>query len=116
VRFARENAALNRCSAVKFQRADIHTWQPRRRYRIAMANLFSGILIASAPTLASAVEPGGALIASGILRDQWDEVLSAFDAVGLRLELSVARGKWCAVLCRASEAACSPPLLIRGAS
>lgn len=102
VRAARTNALLNRCARVTIDEADITRWTTgRKRHRVVMANLFSGLLLAGAPRILRALAPGGGLILSGILRTQEGEVLAAFLAAGLTLEKSVHRGKWVALLLRA---------------
>lgn len=102
VRAARANARLNRCSRVDLTEADITRWSPGRRcHRVVMANLFSGLLLAGAPRILRALAPCGALILSGILRSQEDEVLAAFLSAGLKLEKTARRGKWVALLLRA---------------
>ena len=96
VRIAHENAEINRCRAISTTQQDVFKWKPRKKYDVVLANLFSEILIAAAPRLASAVRPGGTLIFSGVLHRQSAEVVEAFARQGLRLERLVQRGKWCA--------------------
>ena len=96
VRIARENAEINGCRAISTVQGDVFKWKPRRKYDVVLANLFSEILIAVAPRLASAVRPGGTLIFSGVLHHQSPEVVEAFARQGLHLEHLVKRGKWCA--------------------
>ena len=45
---------------------------------LVMANILSGPLVELAPTLSDLVRPGGQIVLSGILREQDDEVLSAY--------------------------------------
>jgi ribosomal protein L11 methyltransferase len=61
---------------------------------VVAANLFSGVLIEAARTIASAVAPGGELLLSGVLREQEQEVLSAFDRMQMRLLKVGRKGKW----------------------
>ncbi|MEO6788302.1 MAG: 50S ribosomal protein L11 methyltransferase, partial [Chthoniobacteraceae bacterium] len=68
VRVAKENAAANRIAGVRFIRSDLLKWSPPRQWPVVLANVFSTTLIAAAPVIASAVERGGRLILSGILR------------------------------------------------
>jgi ribosomal protein L11 methyltransferase len=64
------------------------------RHGLILANLFSGILVEAAPRIARALQPGGELWLSGVLRPQGEEVAAACRAAGLRQLKSVARGRW----------------------
>ena len=94
VRVAKENAAANKIRGVHFSRMDVLKWNAPRRWPVVVANVFSATLISAAPRIARAVEKGGRLILSGILRTQEREVLSAFRKQGCRLDLAVRKGKW----------------------
>jgi len=94
VRTTKENAKLNAISAVTVKKSDVRQWTPARTWPVVAANLFSGLLIEVAPRIAAAVTPGGALIFSGILRDQEKAVVIALKAAGLRIEKIVRKGKW----------------------
>ena len=103
VRVAKENAAANRITGVRFTRSDVLKWTPPREWPVVLANVFSTTLIAAAPRIASAVEKSGRLILSGILRTQEREVLSAFRKQGCRLERAVRKGKWVTLLTRRAK-------------
>jgi ribosomal protein L11 methyltransferase len=96
VRVAKENAKANHASALTVKKLDVRAWEPDRTWPVVAANLFSGILIEIAPTLASALAPGGRLIFSGILREQEEEVLKAFRKQKLEIREVVRKGKWIA--------------------
>ena len=98
VRVTRENAKANSLRGVTVKKLDVRGWHPPRTWPVVAANLYSGILVEVSPTLAAAVEPGGQLIFSGILRTQEDEVLAAFRAHGLQIERIIRKGKWVAGL------------------
>lgn len=100
VRVAKENAAANNITGVRFIRSDLLKWTAPRQWPVVLANVFSTTLIAAAPLIAAAVEKGGRLILSGILRTQEGEVLSAFRKQGCRLERAVRKGKWVTLLTR----------------
>ena len=51
---------------------------PAQTYDLVMANILAGPLVELAPTLLSAVKPGGALILSGILAEQADSIRDAY--------------------------------------
>jgi ribosomal protein L11 methyltransferase len=100
VRVAKENAVANEIRGVHFSRMDVLKWSAPRRWPVVLANVFSTTLIAAAPRIARAVENGGRLILSGILRTQEREVLDAFRRQGCRFERAVRKGKWVTLLMR----------------
>ncbi len=94
VRTAKENVKLNALRGVVVKKSDVREWTPTRTWEVVAANLFSGLLIEVAPKIVAAVEPGGRLVFSGILRVQEAEVLAAFQKAGLRIDRTVRKGKW----------------------
>ena len=104
VRVAKENAAANKIRGVHFTRTDVLKWIAPRRWPVVLANVFSSTLIAAAPRIARAVERGGRLILSGILREQAPEVAAAFNHQGFTVERAVRKGKWVTLLTRRANA------------
>lgn len=100
VRVAKENAVVNSIKRVVFKKSNVLSWTPKRTWPVVMANLFSPILIAAAPQISAAVEKGGILILSGILRIQADEVIAAFTAQKMKFEIVSKKGKWVTCLAR----------------
>jgi ribosomal protein L11 methyltransferase len=94
VRVAKENVKANGLNGVVVRKLDVRSWTPPRTWDVVAANIYSGILVEVAPTIAAAVAPAGRLVFSGILRTQEAEVLAAFEASGLRLDQVVRKGKW----------------------
>jgi ribosomal protein L11 methyltransferase len=111
IRTARENVSNNGLRKIKLLRSDVLLWTPERTWPVVAANLFSGILIEAAATITSAVQPGGHLILSGVLRNQEAEVLSAFDKQGVVFEKVVRKGKW--ISARGSRAEKKPRRIVR---
>jgi len=70
---------------------------PGEPFDLVLANLIAGVLVALAPQLASAVRPGGRLLASGIFVDREGEVRDAFEGVGLEVVERTAEGDWVAL-------------------
>jgi ribosomal protein L11 methyltransferase len=101
LKVARINVRLNGIKRVTFRRVDVLQWQPDRQWPVVTANVYGPVLIQAAPQIAQAVEPGGVLIISGILREQADDVLGAFRAQRLVFERVVRKGKWVTALARA---------------
>jgi ribosomal protein L11 methyltransferase len=77
---------------------------PPRRYALIVANILARVIIALAPALYDALEPGGVLIASGIIAERGDEVDAALRAAGLRLLEHRSEGDWLAVVGMRDEA------------
>jgi ribosomal protein L11 methyltransferase len=102
VAHARSNARLNQITRAKFITADLLSWRPTQRFDLITANLFSALLIAALPTFRRALRRGGALILSGILRDQGPEVLAVLHRAGYTTEIR-RRGKWLALLCTTKQ-------------
>ena len=95
---ARDNVALNGCSAtVTVDVADLRTHQGRD-YQVVVANLTGALLIATARALESLLVAGaGRLILSGCLEAEIDSVLSAFSG-GAGARVTRLEGWTCAVL------------------
>jgi len=92
---ARRNEALNfRSRAVRWEVADVKRLCASPRYSLILANLFSGILVEAARRIVRALQPGGDLWLSGVLRSQQEEVAAAYRAAGLRHLKTTTRGKW----------------------
>ena len=100
VRVAKENAVANKIRGVLFSRMDVLKSIAPRRWPVVLANVFSTTLIAAAQRIARAVERGGRLILSGILREQAPEVAAAFARQGFSVERTVRKGKWVTMLLR----------------
>lgn len=103
VRTARANAAANGLHGVKFSRRSLDEWTPRRRWNLISANLFSRLLIEHAPHIAAALEPGGTLVFSGVLRDQIEAVIAALESADFQILSTAKRGKWCCASCTISR-------------
>lgn len=96
VRITRENAKTNGCRRVHVKRADARDIAGFGTVRVILANLFSELLMSSAPGFVEHLEPGGWLVFSGVLQKQSAEVARALRKCGFRSVRIVPRGKWCA--------------------
>jgi ribosomal protein L11 methyltransferase len=102
VRVSGENAALNDApGAVNFLLGDLASGLAGREAEIVLANIQADVLMRFAKELVRAVAPGGALILSGILAHEKEQVRGAFAAVapGWASEARVL-GEWSDVLLR----------------
>lgn len=73
---------------------DVFEWAPDAKAEVLIANLFSDVLIAAMPRIASWLAKEGTVILSGILNEQWPAVLEAAQKEGLTFDEPVVRGKW----------------------
>lgn len=106
---ARENGAINAvperqaasdAAGVAYLTADGLTDEPlkaEKPYDLIVANILAGPLIDMAADITGALAPHGALILSGLLISQRDDVLTAYRAQGLSLDSEAESGEWCAL-------------------
>ncbi len=93
----RESPRRSRVAArITLRRADLTKLpaRPRRTHDVVCANLMAGLLLAERDRLVARVKPGGLLVLAGILREQFAEVRTAYEAAGLRLVAQQARREW----------------------
>ena len=95
---ARKNAAANTINGgIEFRVGSLEGL--RRVFDIVVANLLPQELLSLAPSLPKRMSPGGALIVSGLLRNQKKEIALAFGELGLEvLRSSESKGWACFVL------------------
>ena len=101
IRVSKENAKANQCRRIAFSIADSRRAGGFQKADVILANLYSELLIASAPGLAKKLKPGGYFIFSGVLVRQAAEVSAALEKCGLGIPRFIRRGKWCAGICPA---------------
>ena len=92
---ARENLAANGVSktVATVARGDVLR-DALPTARVVVANILASVLVDAAPRIAASVEPGGALILSGILETQFADVEAAYRACGFTCEHSVVDAEW----------------------
>jgi ribosomal protein L11 methyltransferase len=96
IRVSKENAKANHCQKIAFSIADSRRVFAFQKADVILANLYSKLLIASAPSLAKKLKPGGHFIFSGVLVRQVAEVSAALEKCGLGTPRFIKCGKWCA--------------------
>lgn len=80
----RENAAYNGLSAEQLEALDLDGWQARQAdsaFDIVAANILAEPLKELAPALQHAAKPGAAIVLSGVLEEQAEEVMNAYQHV-----------------------------------
>jgi ribosomal protein L11 methyltransferase len=94
---AQDNAKRNQCDEVRwFVPSDYALARASTRYDIVAANILSGPLKLMAPMLASRVAQGGAVVLSGILARQADELIASY-APYIALSVAAEREGWVAL-------------------
>ncbi len=98
VRVAAANVEANGLSAaVTVRQGSLAAGTPA--YDLVVANIIASVLRDLAAALASAVRPGGLLLASGIIQERESEVAAAFTSAGLTVRERHAEGDWVALTC-----------------
>ena len=85
IQAARENLSLNPSGRVAFETGDLRSMRLEPA-DVVTANLTGALLVQSASTLLAATRPGGALILSGLLAPERDDVVRAFEGVAVAWE------------------------------
>ena len=88
VRVAKENTELNSTPNVKCAVSDLLRQVERVEggYNVIVANIVADIIIRLAPDVGEYLAEGGVFIVSGIIEERADEVLTALDAAGYKVE------------------------------
>jgi ribosomal protein L11 methyltransferase len=73
---------------------------PLVAYDIVVSNIISAALIRLAPEASERVKRGGAWIVSGVIQQNWSEVLAAAKQCGFTLEEKQEEGDWIAATFR----------------
>ncbi len=107
IEVAAENAAIN---GIRLGRArgqlelavaaglDDRRLKARAPYDLIIANILAGPLRQLAPALCAALAPGGAVVLSGLLRDQEHQVEDRYRAQGLAHRKALRKGPWSALI------------------
>jgi ribosomal protein L11 methyltransferase len=90
------NARLNRLTRrIRVRQGSVPTGEPP--FGLVLANLIASLLVQLAPQLRAELVQGGRILASGIFRDREGDVVSAFQAAGLRMGRRWAEEDWVAL-------------------
>ncbi len=94
VRATRANAEANGLAGQVSVRQGTLPETASTTYPLILANLVAAVLVELAPRLAEHLEPGGTLIAGGVIAERAGEVMAALDASGLALDERLDDGEW----------------------
>ncbi len=100
---ARFNSERNACDIAYFLPEAFNQQHPSLSFDIVLANILSGPLKLMAPMLCGRVIVGGALVLSGVLAQQADEVIAAYEPL-IRLSVWAERDGWIALAGRRASA------------
>jgi len=103
---SQENFERNRVKSVALVTGTLE--QAESPFDIVLANIQADVLCALALEMAAKLAPTGRVILSGILCDQGDEVLAAYDAAGLVLDTRQDEGEWTGLLLHKASSTGSP--------
>jgi len=93
LRVSRENIALNYFENIVFSARPIE--KISEKFDLVVANIVSGVLLDLKPSLIRAIEPGGGIILTGVLKEEEKEFCENFFAhTGLKLIATRTKGDW----------------------
>ena len=104
VRTAGENAALNGVQdRLKVLVGDLSD-KASGKYNVITANIVAAAIISLVPHVPTLLAEGATFIASGIIDTRKDEVITAVEAAGLRVDQILEKNGWVALVCSKREA------------
>lgn len=93
---SKENTERNGCAKVKIEKAE--GFQPKQKFDIILANINKNIILENATSFLSVLKAEGKLLLSGLLREDENDVVSAFMQKGLRLISTSEKNNWICIL------------------
>lgn len=100
VEVARENAVLNGVEFETIVGAGVAVLPQGATYEVVVSNIISATLISIAHEVTEIVKPGGVWIVSGIIDQNWPDVLEAAQRSGFTLEKRLQEDDWVAATLR----------------
>jgi len=96
VRIAADNFKSNQVPGqVESLVADVSAWDPPHPYTVVAANILAPVLLANAERIAAAVShPGGYLLLSGILTEQYAGIRERYTALGFKEVDCITEAEW----------------------
>ena len=91
-----ENLARNSVSAEVFEGLGFEPLPLEATYDTVLSNIISAAVIALAPEASRRVRPGGTWIVSGVIEQNWPDVLAKCEQVGFKLQEIQQEGDWIA--------------------
>jgi ribosomal protein L11 methyltransferase len=96
VRIAAENLELSNCPGVKVYQQDLSEYEADKTFDVVAANILAPVLLANAHRIVAALKVAASsrLILSGILHEQYSEIRTGFEKMGLRELQCKKLGDW----------------------
>jgi ribosomal protein L11 methyltransferase len=102
---AGENLALNRVTTVETRVGSLGDVPPSPPCDVMLANIEATVLVPLAPAFPACLAPDAALILSGLLASDVDQVMRAYEAAGFQLDARRDEDEWAALRLRRARAA-----------
>lgn len=93
---AAENIKRNQATHIRLKKA--HTAAVSKRFNTILANINRNVIIANAEILVSALQPGGTLLLSGLLREDESIIQEIFEQLGLTHSSTTQRAQWISMI------------------
>lgn len=93
---ATENVERNKCHKIEIVQADLFI--SIKKFDIILANINKNVIIDNIQSFASALNTGGKILLSGLLKEDEHDILMACQLYNLRRLNTVERNKWIAIL------------------
>ena len=93
---SKENIERNGCAKVKIEKAE--GFLPKQQFDIILANINKNVILQNAGNFLSALQSEGKLLLSGLLREDEDDVVSAFVRKGLQHISTSEKNNWICIL------------------
>ena len=100
IEITRENAALNEITLETHVGEDFAHLAKNRSWDIVLSNIVSATLVRIAPEVCRHISPHGAWVVSGILKENWKDVLEEAQFAGFQLEKTREEDDWIAATFR----------------
>ncbi len=94
VAVSKQNLNRNNITSVNLSVAELSKFKVKEPFQVVVANILAHILQLNVEALAKLTAQGGALILSGILTEQYDDVLRAYQTAGFTEEQRLTLDEW----------------------
>lgn len=93
---ASENIKKNGCKNIIIEKKD--RFAPQQKFDIILANINKNVILSNVEGLVGGSEPGGELLLSGLLKEDENNIISAFHAEGFQHQSTIEKDKWICLL------------------
>ena len=93
---ARENAEKNNCTKIAVELSS--NLPSSKTYDVVLANINKNVLLQYAPLLKGIIKDGGILLLSGLLKEDKEDIVTAFSKFNFQLKAERTRNNWLSLL------------------